>query len=118
MYDLPESFDANRFVDRVLETIGFASNVVTFTFEPQAVLSIQYGYSYRTEQSHPIRTEFVPVGETSVVSLMGASVESCSVFRKRELVIRFTRGGRLRCLETAEPYESYIIEVDGEEWVV
>ena len=118
MYDLPDSFDTSLFVGRVLETITFACNVIVFTFEPHAVLSVQYAYSYRLGKNHTARTEFLPVASTSVVGLVGSRVESCKVFRKRELVIGFAQGGQLRCLETNEPYESYIIQVDSEEWVV
>ena len=118
MYDIPDSFDSQVLVGRVLESITFAVNVVTFVFESAAVLSLQFGYSYRLRDGQASSSETVPVTATGVLDLLGRQVETCRIFRNRELVIGFSGGAQLRCLETPEPFESYIIQVGSDEWVV
>lgn len=118
MYDIPDSFDPQVFVGRALESITFAVNVVTFVFETSAVLSLQFGYSFRFGEGQASSSETVPVAATRVLDLIGLRVETCRIFRKRELVIGFSGGAQLRCLESPAPFESYIIQVGGDEWIV
>jgi hypothetical protein len=105
-------------VGRVPESITVAVNVVTFVFEASAVLSVQFGYSFRLREGESPSVERLPVRGTRVLDLLGMRVETCRVFRNRELVIGFPGDGQLRCLETPDPFESYIIQVGSDEWVV
>ena len=115
MYKIPENFDISVLKNEVINQIAFGFNFITLFFNKgfiQFTGSFSFGYnekqSYYDEVS-PVRNDF------GLLQILEKEITSIKLTNNREeLELGFETGLTL-CLIGDEMYESFIINIDGNE---
>jgi len=116
MYGLPEDFDGSFFVGRLLEVVSYTTNSVFLGFDNGVSITIESSFEYRSaiNEAH-VERHRVPVRSSSVMQLVGHSVEAVEAEREGTLTLRFKGGHVFRCFDDQPNYESYRIAHGNDE---
>ena len=104
MYGLPKDFDGGFLEGRTLEMVCFNQNQVYLHFGAEITIAIESAFSYRNAQLVSL-----PVHESDLMGLLGASVSGVRGEENGTLVLLFDNGQALKVYDTSEQYESYTI---------
>ena len=117
MYGLPPGFDASRFVGRTVEQVSFSENTVHLAFDEDVGITISSSFSHSTGRGvfRSARVMSVPVSDSRLMQLAGASVESAESTDEGTLTLRFTNGHVFECYDDSPMYESYHLTFGDEE---
>lgn len=116
MKRLQDGFDPARLVGREIETVLFASNLVTFQLSGGPLLTALAGVTRSMAGEEVPSREDPPWAATHLPALIGKSVTSASVDASGGLLVRFGDGSNLGFAPDDSGYESFIVSIDGHEW--
>lgn len=116
MYGFPSGFDASRFVGRTLELVSFSENTVHLSFDETVSITIESCFAHWTQGDvgHSHRRT-VPVSDSQLMQMLGASIESAEAASDGTLTLRFTNGHMFACYDDAPMYEAYRMRFGDEE---
>ncbi|MCY7300843.1 MAG: DUF6188 family protein [Ilumatobacteraceae bacterium] len=117
MKKLTEGFDPACFVGRELETVLYASNLATLQFGDEVLITLlaEVALTSRTEGARC--QDAPPWSSTRLPTLIGRLVESASADPSGRLILQFDGGSTLEFVPDESGYESFVVSVNGEEWV-
>lgn len=119
MYGLPEDFDGSFFVGRVLEYVTFSANSVALVFDSAVCLTIESSFEYQPSGKNvQVERQCVPADSSTVMQLIGRSVEAVEFERAGTLTLHFVGGQVFRCFDDQAHYESYRIAHGNDETFV
>ena len=119
MYGLPEDFDGSFLIGRVLEVVSYSDNSLSLGFDNRVSITIESSFEYRSRPGGgDVELQRVPVRSSSVMQLLGHSVESVDSDRDGTLGLQFSGGSVFRCFDDQSAYECYrIANGDSETYV-
>jgi hypothetical protein len=106
MYGLPRDFDASFLVGREVEVVCFAQYNVYLHFDGKISITIESAFSYKTDQVVDVQ---VPLKESNLTELPGASVVAARGDEDGTLTLVFNNGQTLKVYEDDKHYECYHI---------
>lgn len=118
MYGLPADFDPRVFVDRQLEAVTFAENVIVLSFGTGLTVSVSGSIPYDAGPGVGPGVDTPPVATTQLVGLVGQHVRAADLKSPRELVLCLGEAASLTLLDNNDHYECYIISFGDSEVVV
>lgn len=118
MYGLPPDFDATLFIGSELQQISFTVNTVYLTFDKDISITLESSFSFQSDRNSETERHVPPVRISAVMSLVGRQICSASATRDGTLVLEFTGGGVLTCIDDSKEYESYRICLYDKEIIV
>jgi uncharacterized protein DUF6188 len=118
MNGLPTNFDSTIFLGKELIQISFSANTAHFSFSDDVRITILSTLIYRLTKSDPDRSESIPVTSSAVMGLLGQVVSSAVATSDGTLLLTFTNGGSLKCIDDSEEYESYHLQLGSREVIV
>lgn len=107
MYGLPANFDSAVFVDRILESVTFATNAIHLDFGDHTSVTALSHLTYSVGQDLDLCRDVVPVMDSSLMTLVGQRVVGAEVRLPGDLILRFDGGGMLTAEDDSAHYESY-----------
>ena len=113
MYKFPKNFNANVFIDHILEMICFNVNQATLHFSGS--ISICAGGPFEFQKSpNTGEVEIVdfPTAQSDLMQLLECSVSQVFLENEDTLTLVFDNSQRLRFLPDSS-YESYHLNIDG-----
>jgi hypothetical protein len=118
MNGLPHDFNTDVFVARLLEQVCYTENQVTLHFDGDVHIVLEGGFAHGDVESESIHQVLqVPVHESHLMRLLGASITEASASRDGTLRLVFSNGDVLNILNDTDEYESYQIQI-GDKIVV
>lgn len=115
MYKIPESFDISVLKSEIINQIAFGLNFVTLFFNKGFIqisgsFSFRYlGKQFNYYEVYPVKNDF------GLLQILEKKITDVTLANNREeLKIEF-EGGVILCLMGNEMYESFIINIDGNE---
>lgn len=118
MHGLPSDFDFTIFAGRSVHSICFYEYSVTLSFDVALSIEIESAFSHRLKDSVDENVVDVPPLESTLMQLIGKTVEKAGKEGKGTLVLQFAGGQILRCLDNTPMYECYHIIHAGKETIV
>lgn len=117
MKQLSDGFDPARIEGRELETVLYASNLATLQFGDGVLVTLLAEVAL-TSAGEGIRCRDAPPwNSTRLPTLIGRRVVSASTDPSGRLILQFDDGSTLEFSQDESGYESFVVSVDGEEWV-
>lgn len=124
MKGLPEEFDPQIFVDRIVEQICVNANQISIQFGDRLILTIEGAFcltvaasAASASDSTPLRLE-APTFVPEILALIEQKVMSAQAMQNGTLTIQFERGDVLQVLVDSSFYESYRIYHRDQEIIV
>ena len=108
MYGLPSGFDPSIFVGRELIQLSFTTNTLDILFDGDTAITLEGGFEFQRSAGDTPERQRVPVKASSLMSLLGARVQSATGTLSGALKLHFETGASLTCLDDVQ-YESYHI---------
>lgn len=118
MYGLPSDFDPRMFLGRQLLSLTFAVNLIGLAFDEGVNVTVLGSVAYRHSLQSTVSIDSPPVTRTTLVRLVGDVVVASEARSRRELILRFERGGSVTLLDDSDEYESYVINEGDREIIV
>lgn len=118
MYGIPSGFDPSLFIGRELQQVSFTVNTVHLTFDDEFAITIESSFLFQPDKTAPASRQTLPVRESNLMSLLGHQVSAARSAADRDLILEFTGGGVLTCIDDSREYESYHIWIHGEQIVI
>ena len=115
MYGLPSDFDASVFIGRELQMVAFTVNTVHLSFDGEVELTIETSFDVQLDDTSEAVRQAPPVQTSSLMSLVGRTIRSARAHSDGTLMLDFSGGGTLTCIDDSKEYESYHIRVHGRE---
>lgn len=113
MFGLPKNFDYSIFVGRELQSVWFCPYIICFSFDPKLALTLESSYAHLIDAaSDEIRVD-VPPTESTLMQLIGRTIERAEGEGAGTLVLHFSGGQVLKCFDDTPWYEAYQIECNG-----
>jgi Family of unknown function (DUF6188) len=109
MYGLPANFNGSFLVGRILEQICFTENQISLNFDQDIAITLEGEYEHHDTSSVAADTRLrVPACSATLTRLIGESVVEMATSEGRNLMLTFSNGHRVTCLDIPN-YESYQI---------
>jgi hypothetical protein len=115
MYGFPSDFPAADFLQRRLEAVTYAENLVRLDFGDRVSITALSPFSYDLGEGQ--RVEDMPARETTLISLIGESVVAAAVVNSTELRLEIGRA-KVKFEDRSQQYESFTFSINGIEYVV
>lgn len=115
MYGLPATFDASRLQGAVLELVCFSENTVSLSFSREVAITIESCFMHSDQDGYGNGQQVdVPVSDSRLMQLLGASILSASADADGTLRLKFSNGQTLVVLDDCPTYEAYKINIGDE----
>jgi hypothetical protein len=121
MYGLPDNFDPNVFVGRTLERLSFTTNTLRLSFDGDISIIVESEVRHEGRDGRGaewVDSNAVPVTESRMMHLLGIVIARAEVAGRGTLVLEFTNGHTLRCVEDSDEYECYQLRIGATEIIV
>ena len=118
MYGLPRDFDFSIFVGRSVELVSFTVNTVNLSFDEDLSITIGSSYEYQVDTRSPGEKRAIPVQESTLMQLLGKTIEAAEACGRGTLVLHFEGGQIFKCFDDEPQYEAYTITNRGRETIV
>lgn len=119
MYGLPATFDPSRLQGSVLDLVCFSENTVSLSFSREVSITIESCFVHSDQHGYGDGQQIdVPVIESRLMQLLGASILLASADADGTLRLKFSNGHTLVCLDDSPRYEAYRINIGNEEIIV
>lgn len=125
MYDFPDDFTGDCFLNRRPESVQFTVNTVALAFDNEnrtlPNLSITTTSPFRHHSSdgdHDDATQY-PVRASKLMQLIDVAIKAVKIIRPGTLILEFEDGQSLTLLDdTPGQYESYYISLSGKTIII
>jgi hypothetical protein len=127
MYGLPKDFDVSVFVGKVLDSVSFSANTVSFAFgdadayapPPRLSITVQFSLQHQLpSESDQSNRQSVPLSESKLMQLPGHSVVRANIEDDGTLVVAFDNEHVLTVFHDQSIYDSYEIDWGDRETIV
>jgi len=118
MYTLPRDFSPQSLTMKLLVEVCCNANQIRFVFDLQTKIVLEGRCQLRkVDAQTPIAIE-PPLSEVSVLQLIGCGVVDATVDQTRSnLILSFSSGDTLTFIGE-DPYECYLVTIEGKEFRV
>lgn len=110
-----DGFDPQHLTGREVESVLYATNLAALHLSNGIVITALAPIGHTERGVEPDDQHSVPWQDARLLAVIGQAVVSASVEETGRLVVRFG-GDTLVFTPDESGYESFIVEVDGEEW--
>lgn len=117
MKQLTDGFDPARIEGRELETVLYAANLATLQFGEGVLVTLLAEVALTSGEEGIRHQDAPPWNSTRLPTLIGRRVRSASIDPSGRLNLQFDDGSTLECSRDESGYESFVVSIDGEEWV-
>lgn len=121
MYHLPKNFDGAFLVGRRLQMVCFAAFQVYLHFDDEIMITVEYAYSYRSNDTQ-IGTEamitILPISQSNLMQLLEKAVSKVQRIDGDSLTMLFENGDALTLCNGPENFESYQIKYGDQNIIV
>lgn len=115
MYKIPENFDISVLKDEVINQIAFGLNFITLFFN-KGFIQITGSFSFTFSGKQKNYNEVYPVvNDFGLLRILEKKVTNVSLNANRDVFIIKLEDGLTLCLKGNEMFESFMINVNGQE---
>lgn len=119
MFGLPDDFDCDFLLGRILEQICINENTIYFHFDNRVFITVESAYAYvGSERGAGEQLSEIPTFDVNVLRLLGSSVREATGTSDGTLILMFETGQALKIFDTSRQYESYKIDFNDKTIVV
>jgi len=118
MYKIPEDFNINSIKNEAISQIAFGLNIITLFFN-NGLIQFSGSFSFHYDSLIQVYEEVYPVqGDFGLLHLLEKRIVQVRVSNERNvLTLEFETGAILELISGKE-YESFKLNIDGEEIIV
>lgn len=118
MHGLPNDLDYSVFGGRALEGVDFRAYTIRLWFDGELAISMESSYSHQLPDGREPDVINVPSPGSTLIQLIGQTIESACAEGKGTLALSFDGGHTLRIFDDNPMYECYEIHALGRDYYV